>query len=64
MALDVTLEDDLFFADLYRKISFLIDEDDDDYNYPAVSHFPSIFPHVCLVLIFFSLIYSILMFSQ
>ncbi|CAO2821868.1 unnamed protein product [Amaranthus hypochondriacus] len=43
MAIELALEDDLFFADLNRQISLLIDEDDDDYNYP-ISHFPSISP--------------------
>lgn len=45
MAVEVALEDDLFFADLTRQISLLIDDDDGDGddNYP-VAHFPSISP--------------------
>lgn len=43
MAVEVALEDDLFFADLNRQISLLIDEDEEDY--PAV-HFSSISPQV------------------
>lgn len=35
MAVEVAMEDDLFFADLNRQISLLIDEDED-----PVSHFP------------------------
>ncbi|XP_021750357.1 uncharacterized protein LOC110716031 [Chenopodium quinoa] len=43
MALEVALEDDLYFADLNRQICLLIDDDDNDNNdhYP-VAHFHSI----------------------
>lgn len=38
------MEDDVFFADLNRQISLLIDDDDDDH--PLSSHFPSVSPQI------------------
>ncbi|KNA24825.1 hypothetical protein SOVF_012020 [Spinacia oleracea] len=40
MAVEVALEDDLFFADLNRQISLLIDDDDNDCHDFPVAHFP------------------------
>ncbi|KAJ8442737.1 hypothetical protein Cgig2_011007 [Carnegiea gigantea] len=42
MAVEVAMEDDVFFADLNRQISLLIDDDDDD----PLSHFPSVSPQI------------------
>lgn len=50
MAIEVALEDDVYFADLNRQISLLID-DDDDYS---VSQYSTV-PQVIFSLVFFSL---------
>ncbi|XP_021761076.1 uncharacterized protein LOC110725919 [Chenopodium quinoa] len=42
MALEVALEDDLFFADLNRQISLLIDDDNNDNDHYPVAHLHSI----------------------
>lgn len=42
MAVEVAMEDDVFFADLNRRISLLIDDDDDD----PLAHFPSVSPQI------------------
>uniref|UniRef100_A0A7C9DP11 Uncharacterized protein n=1 Tax=Opuntia streptacantha TaxID=393608 RepID=A0A7C9DP11_OPUST len=42
MAVEVAMEDDVFFADLNRQISLLIDDDDDD----PLSRFPSVSPQI------------------
>ncbi|KAL2922509.1 Aspartate carbamoyltransferase [Bienertia sinuspersici] len=48
MAVEIALEDDLFFADLNRQISLLIDEEDDDdytsYSSSIIHHHPPAFP--------------------
>ncbi|KAH9608326.1 hypothetical protein KSS87_012097 [Heliosperma pusillum] len=46
MAIEVAMEDDVFFADLNRRISMLIDEDDDVHVSKLASFSPQEFPRM------------------